>query len=86
MYVCLYVCTRCDGRMSRASVSHAGRLGNLNITDSSPDPVGLSADSAGLSPYPAGSSPDPVRSSPDPAGSNPDPAGSNLDTVGLNPG
>ena len=64
MYVCVHVCTRWDGQMSRASVSHAGRSGNLNITDSSLDPVGSSLD-------PVGSILDPAGSSPAPAGSNP---------------
>ena len=49
IYVCVYVCwyacmyqmgTYIQITMSRASVSHAGRSGNLNITDSSPDPAG----------------------------------------------
>ena len=38
--------------MSTASVSHAGRLGNLNIADLSLDPVGSSLDPMVLSPDP----------------------------------
>ena len=62
LYACMYVP---DGMaMSRASVSHAGRSGNLNITDSSLDPAGLSPDPVGLSPDPMGSNPGRVKPMP----------------------
>ena len=39
MCVCIY--TRRDGRTTRASVSRAGRSGNLNPAGSNLDPAGL---------------------------------------------
>ena len=66
MCVCMlhFVCTRWDGQMSRASVSHAGRLGDLNIADSSLDPAGWSPDLVSWSQDAAGSSLDPAGSNP----------------------
>ena len=40
-WVFLQMTTRQGGQMSRASVSHTGSLGNLNLVGSNPDPAGL---------------------------------------------
>ena len=85
MCVCMYIPDGMAEWVKHLSAMLDGRLGNLNITDSSLDPVGLSPVPAGSSPDPAGSSPVPAGSSPDPAGSSPDPVGSSLDPAGSIP-